>query len=129
MAITTKQWSQIKTALNGVFGRVVFGYRGYKISVNVEQDGRKLVLGVYINGEIRESWQQPDHELNLIIQQIWYRKKMQAYTAKMRKELKGFISKKELNKKVEIITPWFPSSISLVKQYKSLEGLELMEVV
>lgn len=129
MAITTEQWSEIKAALSGTFGRAVFNYKGHRIAVSVEQDGRKLVLAAYINGEIRGAWQETANEMNPIITQVWYPKEVQAYTAKVKKELKGLLSKKELNKKVVFMSPWFPSPSSLLRQYKKLDGLELVEVM
>lgn len=127
--ITVEQWKQIKTALDGICGGVKFRYKEKTLSVYVTQRGRKLELEVYINGEIRGYWQNPVSEMHPLAKEVWYTSIRQVYSAKQKKELKHFLNKKELNQKVETLLPWFPSPTVLIRQYKKLEGLELLEVL
>lgn len=127
MAISAEQWKEIKQALSGIVGRVTFQYREHQLTVHVTQAGRKLELVVYVDGELRGEWVRETHELRPYLEEVWYRKECSRFTAKQKKEYKGFMSKKELNEKIVVSLPTFPSPTALIRQYKKLDGLELID--
>lgn len=56
MAISKEQWAEIETQLTGIMGRVELLCDGYKVNACIERSGMKLVIAVYVNGEIKGSW-------------------------------------------------------------------------
>lgn len=129
MAISTEQWKEIKQALNGIVGRVKFRYQGHELTVDVVQIKRTLELCVYVDGKISGEWMCETHEIRPYLEEVWYRKERSLFNDKQKKEYKGLMSKKELNKKIVTFLPTFPSPTALIRQYKTLDGLELVEVM
>lgn len=129
MTISAEQWKDIKTALDGVMGRVKFRYKEHQLTVDVVQVNRTLELSVYLDGKIDGAWLSETHELRPYLEEVWYRKELSIFSAKQKKEYRGLVSKKQLNQKAVAFVPTFPSSTALIRQYKKLEGLELIEII
>ncbi|AHG74228.1 hypothetical protein X781_20830 [Mannheimia sp. USDA-ARS-USMARC-1261] len=129
MAITAEQWTEIKQKLDSIIGRVKFKYKEHLLTVDVTQVKRSLKLAVYVDGEINEAWTKEGHEIRPYLEEVWYRKERPIFNAKEKKAYKGLVSKKQLNEKITIYSPTFPSPTALIRQYKKLEGLELVEVI
>jgi hypothetical protein len=49
---TQQQWDAAKSELSGVFGRAYFLIDGYKVAAVVKQNKMRLMITVYVNGEI-----------------------------------------------------------------------------
>ena len=60
------QFDKVKAALSGRFGSCYFLIDGYLISGCIEQNGRKLCIGVYVNGWARgsDTWRGKESQLN-----------------------------------------------------------------
>ncbi|MDD0823735.1 hypothetical protein PTQ27_04500 [Mannheimia sp. AT1] len=129
MAISTEQWKEIKQKLDSIIGRVKFRYKEHLLTVDVVQIKRSLKLAVYVDGEIDGAWTKEGHEIRPYLEEIWYRKESPLFNAKEKKSYRGLVSKKQLNKKVVTYSPTFPSPTALIRQYKTLDGLELVETM
>lgn len=128
MTISKEQWNEIKQELDSLVGNVRFRYKEHLLTVTVVKIKRALELCVYVDGKIKGEWVDPTHALRPYLEEVWYRKEKYFLNAKQRKEYKGFLSKKELNKKNVVFSPVFPSPTALIRQYKKLDGLELVEI-
>ncbi|UKH19834.1 hypothetical protein [Actinobacillus pleuropneumoniae] len=129
MTISTEQWKEIKEALDGIVGRVKFRYKEHQLTVDVVQVKRALELCVYVDGKIDGAWLSETHELRPYLEEVWYRKERSLFSAKQKKEYRGLVSKKQLNQKAVAFVPTFPSPTALIRQYKKLEGLELVKIM
>ncbi|AHG83470.1 hypothetical protein F543_6060 [Bibersteinia trehalosi USDA-ARS-USMARC-189] len=107
MAISAEQWKEIKQELDGLIGKVEFRYKEHQLTVQVEKVKRSLELCVYVDGKIKREWIDETHELRPFLEEVWYRKEKYLFSAKLRKEYKGFLSKKELNKKNVVFYQYF----------------------
>lgn len=128
MTISKEQWNEIKQELDGLVGEVRFRYKEHLLTVRVVKVKRSLELCVYVDGEIKGEWANTTHALRPYLEEVWCRKAKYRFNAKQRKEYKGLMSKKELNKKFVVFLPTFTSPTALVRQYKKLDGLELVEI-
>lgn len=129
MTISAEQWKEINVALDGIVGRVKFRYKEHQLTVDVVQVKRALELCVYVDGEINGAWLSETHELRPYLEEVWYRKERSLFSAKQKKEYRGLVSKKQLNQKAVAFVPTFPSPTVLIRQYKKLKGLELVNIM
>lgn len=129
MAITAEQWTEIKQKLDSIIGRVKFKYKEHLLTVDVTQVKRSLKLAVYVDGEINGAWTKEGHEIRPYLEEVWYRKERPFFNTKEKKAYRGLMSKKKLNEKIVTYSPMFPSPTALIRQYKKLDGLELIEVI
>lgn len=105
--ITNEQWQQIENQLSLYLGCVTFQLNGYEISARRQQiNETTLKIVVYINGEIKGSWgnkEKVDISEPSVIPLVW-------------RDVKYLRS------------PFFTATKTLIRQYKKIEGLELVKI-
>ncbi|WP_293266765.1 hypothetical protein [Neptunomonas sp.] len=134
--ITKEQWDDIENDLTGMFASVKFQYGEHEIIASRERVGEgKYDLVVYVDGYIKGAWYMPDKEGFLpVIKDVWRTRKKAIYSpqkkAKIIKDLGKRLTKEvylELDKTIVYYSPDFTTAKSLVRQYKKLEGLTLIQ--
>lgn len=136
MAITKEQWIEIEKHLAGFFGSVIFKYGEYEITVTRGRVSEsKTSLVVYVDDAIKGAWFIEDKERPSCIPDVWRKRTRAKYTAKSIKDAEKVWGKRrakkempELYEKTEYHTCDFTTAKSLVRQYKKLEGLELIKI-
>ena len=136
MAISKEQWIEIEKHLAGFFGSVIFKYGEYEITVTRGRVSEsKTSLVVYVDDAIKGGWFIEDKERPSCIPDVWRKRTRAKYTAKSIKDAEKVWGKRrakkempELYEKTEYHTCDFTTAKSLVRQYKKLEGLELIKI-
>lgn len=136
MAITKEQWIEIEKHLAGFFGSVIFKYGEFEITVTRGRVSEsKTSLVVYVDDVIKGGWYSKDNERPSCIPDVWRKRTRARYTAKSIKDAEKIWGKRgakkelpELYEKTEYHTCDFTTAKSLVRQYKKLEGLELIKI-
>ncbi|RUQ10680.1 hypothetical protein [Aeromonas dhakensis] len=146
MSISKEQWKAIEAELQGAWVHMLFDLNGHKISVTSERKTESTtVLAVYIDGAIKGTWMKvledidpADEFMNKVVKQIFchkfhkrygkkdlenYAKAKRQCGAKFANELYGKDPEKQ---GTTYLFPAFGSSTALVRQYKKIEGLELV---
>lgn len=146
MSISKEQWKAIEAELQGAWVHMLFDLNGHKISVTRERKTESTtVLAVYIDGAIKGTWMKvledidpADEFMNKVVKQIFchkfhkrygkkdlenYAKAKRQCGAKFANELYGKDPEKQ---GTTYLFPAFGSSTALVRQYKKIEGLELV---
>jgi hypothetical protein len=136
MAISKEQWAEIEKQLAGLFGSVIFKYGEFEITVirgRVSESKTSLV--VYVDDVIKGGWYSKDNERPSCIPDVWRKRTRARYTTKSIKDAEKVWGKRrakkempELYEKTEYHTCEFTTAKSLVRQYKKLEGLELIKI-
>ncbi|WP_311567262.1 hypothetical protein [Photobacterium arenosum] len=133
--ISKETWQKIEEELAQIWVQIEFEYQGYRLSVLRERHGEgKLVLTVYIDDVIKASWATENEERLAIIPDVW-RVRSKAYysPAKVKKIEKDFGKRQakkyfpNLHERYTWHEPYFPKASILVRQFKKLKGLKLME--
>ncbi|UJZ95027.1 hypothetical protein IHC87_06695 [Photobacterium damselae subsp. damselae] len=137
MAITKEQWEKIETVLSGHFASAVFTYKGFELTVAREPISEsQTALIVYIDGQYAMAWGYSNlkHEVSApdIVSEVWRARTKSLYSAKRVKELEKGLGKRACNKmgiydKIHFHVPDFSKASVLVRQYKKLDGIELLE--
>lgn len=144
--ITKEQWKSLEEEMAGYFVGVEFKLNGYVVSVNRVSSGEgKTELGVYIDGSICGSWmtalargKQEQLEgfetIPTILRDVWKLKTKAYYTPKKVKEIEKIFGKRRAKKEFpklhgrhEFYLPYLPKASVLCRQFKKLEGLELVK--
>ncbi|SIS88192.1 hypothetical protein [Neptunomonas antarctica] len=134
--ITKEQWDKIENDLTGMFASVKFQYGEHVLNVARVRTGEaKHELMVYVDGYIKGPWHIPDHKDFLpVIKDVWRIRKKAQFSpqrkAKMIKSLGKRLAKSTfgyMDKVTIYYRPDFTTAKSLVRQYKKLEGLTLIE--
>ena len=136
MAITKEQWIEIEKHLAGFFGSVIFKYGEFEITVTRGRVSEsKTSLVVYVDDAIKGAWFIADKERPSCIPDVWRKRTRARYTAKSIKDAEKLWGKRgakkefpELYEVTEYHTCDFTTAKSLVRQYKKLEGLELIKI-
>ena len=138
--MSNEQWTVIEKKLRGFFSEVVFEYEGHKITVQkgfIRENVMRLV--VYIDGAIKakDSLDLDGTGFNPLVVLFWRRRERSLYTKKSREALVRYskaIGKKrskeagiDPEKKTVSYHPDFPSAKSLVRQFRKVDGLTLLE--
>nr|WP_067289816.1 hypothetical protein [Marinobacterium profundum] len=135
--ITKEQWAEVEEELKGLFPTVKFSYQGHEVSISRRRVSETRVeLQVYIDGYIRGVWYMPDSEGFLpVVRQLWRTRTRTKYSAKFIKDTEKVFGKRaakkhfpDLHDKREYFDPGFTSALSLVRQYRKLDGLELTQI-
>lgn len=140
MTISKEQWNGIQNSLGGLYAEVEFKMpSGETISINKRMIAEnKMALIVWINGERSDAWGMPKHEkYHPLTKLVWRRKTYRPGAATIRKvsKMKGgkrWLKLKENAYLYEVVEYWvcyFSSAASLVRQFRKIEGLELVTPV
>lgn len=126
MVISNEQWKAIPLKL-GLFENVDFIYNDYLIEVVPKIHKNKVVYVIFINGRINSEWLLKDNEMYPLVDKLWFKTSRNAYSMKDRKIYQRVLGKKEVNKKIFLLNPYFSSINTLIRQFKKLDGLILKE--
>lgn len=136
MAITKEQWIEIEKHLAGLFSSVIFKYGEFEITVTRGRVSEsKTSLVVYVDGVIKGGWYSKDNERPACIPDVWRKRTRAKYTAKSIKSFEKIWGKRRAKKEMPELyevtqyhTCDFTTAKSLFRQYKKLEGLELIKI-
>lgn len=146
MAISKEQWQAIAAELKKQWVQVNFKLHGHEITIRrCRKSESTTVLGVYIDGEIKGAWMKQldeidpaDEFMNKVAKQVFFHKfkamysKKQLETMAKHKRRLGVKRMKEMFGEAPekagwtYLVPYFCSSTALVRQFKKIEGLELV---
>lgn len=136
-AISKDKWEEIEERLkNRIFASVEFSYKGRRITVSKESIAEnKQGLIVYIDGSWCLGWQDSAHKLfDPITHEVWRKTSRQVYPPKKKARIVKDFGKRRaqelfpsLDKVIVMYTPDFSTARSLVRQFKKLQGIELLE--
>ena len=140
MAISVEKWSIIEENLNSLYRSVDFLLDGHKLHIQWARKSEKLqsyVLIVYIDWFIKVGSGYPCHGFyDSFTEKVW-RKRTNTISLFGKRDLSGKSKreiasinrlKKQYPDKVQTWNDcYFCSARSLIRQYKKLEGLELVE--
>ena len=139
MPISKDKWKQIEEKLKAYYlVDVKFKLGDDVISIDRRRISEsKTVLAVFINGEIRGEWcNQKSEAFKPIAHTVWRKifkpwySKQKLAAAKKKLGIRSFnrlFSKEEQTGGQTYFTPYFPSSRTLISQFKKIDGLELVE--
>ncbi|WP_064435498.1 hypothetical protein [Pseudoalteromonas neustonica] len=136
MTITKEQWIELEKHLTGYFCSAIFKFGEFEITVTRGRVSEsKTSLVVYVDDVIKGDWYSKDNERPACIPDVWRKRTRAKYTAKSIKEAEKVWGKRrakkempELYEKTEYHTCDFTTAKSLVRQYKKLDGLELIKI-
>ena len=141
MAISVDQWKVINTKLQNQFASVHFALDGRKITVQWRRSSQTRIqfsLFVFIDGHIKISTGWPSHgDYDSFVEKVWRKKtrttslfKIQELQGKSKRQIAVINKlKKEYPDRVMVwYEPLFLNPGSLIKQYKKLEGLEVVKL-
>lgn len=134
--MTREEWKKVEQLVDA--GRsVLLGIEGRIITLRMERIKMKLVVIVYVDGELKGAWcaSKSEHEES----RFMYRMQRCVYSAKQRKiyaeavrklgkrALKGGLADIDPNAKRTDLLPWFPSVTKVRTQYeKTFKTIELV---
>jgi len=134
-SITKEQWEKIESELTGYMGRVKFKLQGFEVLLSLEMSKQKIVPVVYIDGQIKGSWCSNENEKPEILEQVWCAKHRAYYSAKRIKNIEKAWGKRaakktfpQLHERATFYIPYFSKGSVVVRQYKKIEGLELVQI-
>ena len=147
MAISAEQWEAVNKELDFLYGQVKFVFEGRTLCLRwvcVSKSPPRYMLSVYIDGKIiigqgfEEIGGKANEAFDPFVKIVWRtrsrtislfkKSRTQAGTKKYLAALNR-LKKRYPDKVMVWYDPCFPSATSLVRQYKKLEGLELVEVL
>lgn len=146
MSISKEQWKAIEAELKGGWVQVKFKLHGHEIYITRERKTESTtVLAIYIDGAIKGTWMKvledidpADEFMNKVVKQVFchkfhkrygkkdlenYAKAKRQCGAKFANELYGKDPEKQ---GTTYLFPAFGSSAALVRQFKKIDGLELV---
>lgn len=141
MTISKEQWNGIQNTLGGIYSEVAFRMpTGEEITVNKRFiTENKTALIVWINGERCPAWGVPSmpEQFRPLVKQVWRRQTHRPGASTIRKvsKMKGgkkWLKQKENAHLFDVIEYWvchFNTASSLVRQYRKIDGLELVTPV
>lgn len=140
MTISKEQWNGIQNTLCAMYSEVTFRMpSGEEITVNKRFIAEnKMALIVWVNGERSTAWGLPAHEqFRPLVQHIWRRHTRRPGASAIRRisKMKGgkrWLKQKENAYLYDVVEYWvcyFNSAASLVRQFRKIEGLELVTPV
>ena len=146
MTISKEQWQAIAAELKKAWVQVKFKLHGHEICVQRERKSESTtVLAVYIDGTMKGVWfkelsdiDPADEFMSKVVKQVYCHKFKARYTKKALEEQAKFKRKWGAKEAKEIwgdnpekaghtyLFPAFGSSTAVVRQFKKIEGLELV---
>ncbi|HFD4079507.1 TPA: hypothetical protein ACF3XT_002282 [Vibrio parahaemolyticus] len=136
--ITKDQWKELEEKMTHGYVYTKFKYKGYELSIQrVRTAENKTALAVYIDGVINQGWGWKDREVEgkpTIVDDVWKTRTMAKFSTKNIKAIEKIYGKRrakqeypDLHDRREWLEPFFPKASVLCRQFKKLEGLELVE--
>ncbi|MCF7451909.1 hypothetical protein [Vibrio sp. A1-1] len=136
--ITKDQWKELEDKMTHDYVYIKFKYKGYELSIQrVRTSESQTALVVYINGSFKPIWGAIDRETDdrpSILTEVWKMRSMAKFKAKKIKEIEKIWGKRGVKKDWPDLydrhtwyEPAFPKASVLCRQFKKLEGLELVE--
>jgi len=138
-AISKEQWQQIENEMSGSWVNIAFSYKGYELTIQRERKNESTTcLSVYIDGLIKGAWfgqvKNLPEDAPSILAQVWATKSMAKYKPKMISHIIKIYGKRDAKKeypdlhvRLEFVTPYFSKASVLCRQFKKLDGLELIK--
>lgn len=146
MSISKEQWKVIEAELKDGWVQVKFKLHCHEIYITRERKSESTtVLAVYIDGVIKGTWMKSledidpaDEFMNKVVKQVFchkfhkrYGKKDLENYAKAKRQCgtkfaNGLYGKDPEKQGRTYLFPYFGSSTALVRQFKKIEGLELV---
>ncbi|WP_394166010.1 hypothetical protein [Photobacterium piscicola] len=144
-SITKEQWQKIEEELSQYYVNVIFNYKGHEVKINRVRVSESVTnLVVWIDGKINNNWGyhhiltelgagDPDlKEIPTIINDVWRNRIKSKHSLKDIKRYEKINGKRWCKKmgiydKHKYYEPLFPKSSVLVRQFKKLDGLELIK--
>ncbi|XDF79178.1 hypothetical protein AAFX60_018635 [Aliivibrio fischeri] len=140
-SISKEMWKKLEEEMSCGWVAITFSYKGHEISVNrVRESESKTCLQVYIDGFIKGEWIQFDGGFHFsknapkILDEVWRRKSKSKYSPSRKKELQEIYGKRRFKQrfpdaddKYFFYVPDFSKASVLCRQYKKLEGIELVK--
>ena len=146
MSISKEQWKAIEVELKGSWVQVKFTLHGHEILVTRERKSESTtVLPVYIDGSIKGIWWKfldeidpADEFMNQVVKQVYFHKFIKRHGkkdlenyARAKRECGAKFANELYGKEPEkqgrtYLTPFFGSSATLVRQFKKIDGMELV---
>lgn len=144
-SITKEQWQKIEEELSQHYVNVIFNYKGHEVKINRVRVSESVTnLVVWIDGKINNNWGcyhiltelgAGDSGLNdvpTIISDVWRNRtksKQSLKDVKYYEKMHGkrWCKKMGIYDKRKYYEPLFPKSSVLVRQFKKLDGLELIK--
>ncbi|MGR5271330.1 hypothetical protein ACPV4S_05830 [Vibrio alginolyticus] len=138
MKISKDQWQKLEEQMTSGYVDIKFKYKGFELSIQrVRTSESKSALAVYINGSYKLSWGLIGRECEdrpSILTEVWKQRSMAKYKPKEIKEIEKVWGKRKAKKDFPDLydrhtwyEPVFPKASVLCRQFKKLEGLELVE--
>ncbi|HDZ3756572.1 TPA: hypothetical protein RSW69_003203 [Vibrio cholerae] len=138
--ITKEMWQQIEKEMSDGWVNIVFAYKGHELTVNrVRESESKTCLQVYVDGLIKGEWVSfnGDNCLSdkapVILPDVWCKKTKAKHTSKFKQDIIRIFGKREAKKRYPdfddswcFYVPHFSKASVLCRQYKKLEGIELV---
>ncbi|EOW9438201.1 hypothetical protein ACOCGT_001187 [Vibrio cholerae] len=138
--ITKEMWQKIEQEMSGSWVSIVFAYKGYELTVNrVRESESKTSLQVYVDGEICGRWISFDGKGGVsekspaILPDVWCKKTKAKYSARFKARMTKILGKRGVKKEWPDLddlwvfhVPNFSKASVLCRQYKKLEGIELV---
>lgn len=146
MTISKEQWKAIEAELKGSWVQVKFKLHGHEIYITrARKSESTTVLAVYIDEVIKSEWAKElseidpaDEFMNQVVKQVFFHKFKAMYSkkqletmAKHKRRLGAKRMKEMFGEAPEkagwtYLIPYFGSSTALVRQFKKIDGLELV---
>ncbi|QSX32601.1 hypothetical protein JYB87_12645 [Shewanella avicenniae] len=141
MTISKEKWKQIEAELAAGLVDVGFRYQGHELSIyRVSKSETTTVLAVYIDGLIKGAWFERIDKLPedapKILAEVWYHRTMARYKQEQVANIEKIYGKRrakkewpDLHSRIEWIEAYFPKASVLCRQFKKLQGLELIKAL
>lgn len=138
-AISKEMWQALEAELASSWVNVAFSYKGYEVTIHRERKNESTTcLSVYIDGVIKGAWMGsikslPD-DAPTILPEVFATKSMARYKQREIKNMEKVWGKRgakksfpDLHTRFEYLMPYFSKASVLCRQFKKLDGLELIK--
>ncbi|XDF79243.1 hypothetical protein AAFX60_018975 [Aliivibrio fischeri] len=135
-SISKEMWKKLEEEMSHMFVNVVFSYQGYEITVTRVREGEsKTCLGIYIDDVMKGAWLlDKTEDKPSIMKEVCCTKQRHHYSpSRAKKLIKQFGKRRvleivpDIHDKYEYLMPYFSKASVLCRQYKKLEGIELVK--
>lgn len=131
--ISQEQWQAIEQELQNYFCRVKFQLKGHSITATRERVSEsKTEIAIYVNGAIKGE-HIAETELPEPYASVWQKRTRSKYKKSFIDSIEKIYGKREAKKqhpnlhdKIEYYWPSFTSAKTLVRQFKKIDGLQLV---